>query len=50
MRGIAAAGRSARCSRRSNLTGGHARAVLALMDDIRRDDNSLKVQQNSPTQ
>ena len=34
----------------SNLTGGHARAVLALMDDIRRDDSSLKVLQNSPTQ
>ena len=34
----------------SNLTGGHARAVLALMDDIRRDDNRLKVSHNTPTQ
>ena len=34
----------------SDLTGGHARAVLALMDEIRRDDTRLKVSHNSPTQ
>ena len=33
-----------------NLVGGHARAVLALMDDIRRDDRTLKVQNNTPKQ
>ena len=32
----------------SNLTGGHARAVLALMDDIRRDDSRLKVLAQHP--
>jgi carboxyl-terminal processing protease len=31
-----------------DLAGGHARAVLALMDDIRRDDPALKVPNNSP--
>jgi carboxyl-terminal processing protease len=34
----------------NNLTGGHARAVQALVDDIRRDDHALKVAPSNPTQ